>query len=51
MAEKKTEKEPEAVPLTDKEKKDVISVYAAVFAVLLIAASFVWNFLAALPWK
>ncbi len=50
MEPKNPEEEPDA-PLTDKQKKDVISVYAAVIAVLLIAASFVWNFLAALPWK
>lgn len=51
MASEKPEEEQEEAPLTDKQKKDVISVYAAVIAVLLIAASFVWNFLAALPWK
>ena len=37
-------------PLTEKQKKDVISVYAAVIAVVLIVASFVWNMIAALPW-
>lgn len=43
--------DPKPEPLTDKQKKDVISVYAAVIALLLIAASFVWNMIAALPWK
>ena len=43
------DREPE--PLTEKQKKDVISVYAAVIAVLLIVASFAWNMIAALPWK
>lgn len=45
------QKPEEEGPLTEKQKRDVISVYAAVIAVLLIAISFVWNFLAALPWK
>ncbi|QPJ62547.1 MAG: hypothetical protein G3M70_11965 [Candidatus Nitronauta litoralis] len=51
MGSKNPEDDEIDAPLTEKQKKDVISVYAAVIAVLLIAASFVWNFLAALPWK
>ncbi len=47
--EKPDREDPES--LTPKQKKDVISVYAAVIALALIVASFIWNMIAALPWK
>ena len=33
----------------EKQKKEVISVYAAVIALVLIVISFFWNFIATLP--
>jgi len=42
------ETQPEDTRSLEKKKKDAISVYAAIIAGLLIAASFVWHLISAL---